>query len=192
MILNLVRMKGKSLRPKLASILTTALISGLLVSIPVPANAAACVPDSTTAGGDRVLTFSTVGNCDWDVPAGVTAVRVLVVGGGSSGGAGQAAVWWPQGGGGGAVVENTNFSITSSTIAVSVGVGGAAINTQGAASTSVNNGGQSRFGTITANGGTAPTNTLAPGGTSGNGNLGGNSTGQYVSGGGGGAGGAGN
>ena len=185
-------MKGKSLRPKIASFLTTALISGLLVSIPVPAVAAACVPDSTTAGGDRVLTFSTVGNCDWDVPAGVTAVRVLVVGGGSSGGAGQAAVWWPQGGGGGAVVENTNFSITSSTIAVSVGVGGAAINTQGAASTSVNNGGQSRFGTITANGGTAPTNTLAPGGTSGNGNLGGNSTGQYVSGGGGGAGGAGN
>ncbi|MCF8552848.1 MAG: InlB B-repeat-containing protein, partial [Candidatus Planktophila sp.] len=185
-------MKGKSLRPKIASFLTTALISGLLVSIPVPAVAAACVPDSTTAGGDRVLTFSTVGNCDWDVPAGVTAVRVLVVGGGSSGGAGQAAVWWPQGGGGGAVVENTNFSITSSTIAVSVGVGGAAINMQGAASTSVNNGGQSRFGTITANGGTAPTNTLAPGGTSGNGNLGGNSTGQYVSGGGGGAGGAGN
>ena len=36
-ILDLVRMKGKSLRPKLASILTSALISGLLVSIPVPA-----------------------------------------------------------------------------------------------------------------------------------------------------------
>ena len=49
MILDLVRMKGKSLRPKLASILTSALISGLLVSIPVPAMAAACVPTSTTA-----------------------------------------------------------------------------------------------------------------------------------------------
>jgi large repetitive protein len=191
-ILDLVRMKGNAARSKIVSILITTVISGLLVSIPVPANAAACIPDSTTAGGDRVLTFSTVGNCDWEVPAGVTSVRVLVVGGGSSGGAGQAAVWWPQGGGGGAVVENTNFSITSSTIAVSVGDGGAAINTQGASSTSVNNGGQSRFGAITANGGTAPNNTLAPGGTSGNGNLGGNSTGQYVSGGGGGAGGAGN
>ena len=142
-----------------------------------------CDPTSTIVGGATVLTFSDSGDCVWEVPTGVTTARVLVVGGGSSGGAGQAAVWWPQGGGGGAVVENSNFSITSSTIAVSVGAGGAEIIKQGAASTSVNNGGQSRFGTVTANGGAAPTNTLAPGGTSGNGNLGGNSTGQYVSGG---------
>ena len=72
MILDLVRMKGKSLRPKLASILTSALISGLLVSIPVPAMAAACVPTSTTAtNGETILTFSTVGGCDWVVPSGV-------------------------------------------------------------------------------------------------------------------------
>jgi uncharacterized repeat protein (TIGR02543 family) len=195
-ILDLVRMKVNAARSKIVSIVIATLISGLLVSIPVAipaqANTPTCDPTSTIVGGATVLTFAEVGSCDWAVPAGVTSVRVLVVGGGSSGGAGQAAVWWPQGGGGGAVVDNSNFSISSSSIAVTVGAGGAAINTQGAASTSVNNGGQSRFGTITANGGTAPTNTLAPGGTSGNGNLGGNSTGQYVSGGGGGAGGAGN
>jgi uncharacterized repeat protein (TIGR02543 family) len=74
---------------------------------------------------------------------------------------------------------------------LSVGAGGEAINTQGTASTSVNNGGQSRFSTITADGGVAPNNTLALGGVSGNGNPGGDTTGQYISGGGGGAGGAG-
>ena len=86
MILNLVRMKGKSLRPKFASILTAALISGLLVSIPVAipaqANTPICQPTSTSAGGDTVLTFQEVGDCEWTVPLGVTAVRVLVVGGG--------------------------------------------------------------------------------------------------------------
>jgi uncharacterized repeat protein (TIGR02543 family) len=187
----LVRTKVVATHPKIATIVSAILLTSFFVSIPVPAFAAECISTSTPVGSDTVVTFDDVGTCEWTVPAGVTSVRVLVVGGGSSGGAGQAAVWWPQGGGGGAVVENSNFSISSSTIAVTVGAGGAVINTQGMASTSVNNGGQSRFGTITANGGIAPTNTLAPGGTSGNGNLGGNSTGQYISGGGGGAGGAG-
>ena len=50
-----------------------------------------------------IATFTTVGNCNWTVPTGVTSVRALVVGGGSSGGGGVAGVWWPQGGGGGAV-----------------------------------------------------------------------------------------
>jgi hypothetical protein len=190
-IFGLVRTKLVAARPKFVSILVTALISGLFVSIPVPAFAAACNPNSIDVGNQTIVSFTDVGSCDWTIPAGVTAVKVLVVGGGSTGGAGVSGAWWPQGGGGGAVVENSNFPISSSTVAVTVGAGGAAINTQGASSTSANNGGQSRFGTITANGGTAPTNTLAPGGTSGNGNLGGNSTGQYISGGGGGAGGAG-
>jgi len=155
--------------------------------------ATVCVPTSTTVSGDTVVTFTTVGSCNWQVPNNVTSVRVLVVGGGSSGGAGQGGVWWPQGGGGGAVEARATFSVTpGAVVAVAVGGGGAAINTQGTASTSVNNGGQSSFATLTANGGTAPINTLAPGGASGNGNPGGASTGQYFSGGGGGAGGAGN
>ena len=59
-----------------------ALISGLLVSIPVPANAAACVPTSTTIGVDTILAFSTVGSCDWTPPANISTFELLVVGAG--------------------------------------------------------------------------------------------------------------
>jgi uncharacterized repeat protein (TIGR02543 family) len=188
----LLRMKVDAARPKIATIVSTILLTSLFVSIPVPAKAAACSPTTTSSNGETILTFASIGNCDWTVPAGVTSVRVLVVGGGSSGGAGVAGVWWPQGGGGGAVVANSTFSvIPSAVVAVSVGAGGAAINTQGATSTSVNNGGQSSFATITANGGSAPNNSLSLGGTSGNGNTGGSTAGGYSSGGGGGAGGVG-
>ena len=186
-------MKVNAARSKIATATSLVLLISLFVSIPVPAQAAACVPTSTTVSGETVLTFSTVGTCEWEVPNGVVNARVLVVGGGSSGGSGQGGLWWPQGGGGGAVVDQSSFAITpGDVLSVIVGAGGAAIGQQGLASTSVNNGGQSRFGTITANGGSAPNNTLAPGGTSGNGNLGGQSGGQYISGGGGGAGGGAN
>lgn len=80
-------------RPKFVSLLATTLISGLLVLIPAPANAAECNPTSTTASnGDFIVTFATVGSCDWTVPVGITTVRALVVGGGSSGGAGKTSV----------------------------------------------------------------------------------------------------
>jgi uncharacterized repeat protein (TIGR02543 family) len=183
-------MKVGAARSKIASIISAILLTSLFVSIPVPASANNCVPTTTTASnGETILTFSTVGNCNWTVPTGVTSVRVLVVGAGSSGSAGQASFWWPQGGAGGAVVENQSFTVTpGAAISIAVGVGGAAV---AAHSNPGNNGGQSSFATITANGGTAPVFSLAPGGTSGNGNPGGASTGQYVSGGGGGAGGAG-
>ena len=71
MILFRLRQKKINARRKLTSALTVALISGLLVSIPAPANAAECIPTSTTVGADTVLTFATVGSCDWTVPAGV-------------------------------------------------------------------------------------------------------------------------
>ena len=193
MIFGVVRRKVNAARAKVATIVSLVVLTSLFVSIPVPAQAAACVPTSTTVSGETVLTFSTVGTCEWEVPNGVVNARVLVVGGGSSGGSGQGGLWWPQGGGGGAVVDQSSFAITpGDVLSVIVGAGGAAIGTQGLASTSVNNGGQSKFATITANGGSAPNNTLAPGGTSGNGNLGGQSGGQYISGGGGGAGGGAN
>ena len=186
-----VRMKGNAARPKIATIISAILLTSLFVSIPVPANAAACNPTSTTVSGDTVLTFKDIGNCEWTVPAGVSSVRALVVGGGSSAGSGQPGLWWIQGGGGGAVLDQSNFSITSSTISVTVGGGGAEIGTHGAASTSVNNGGQSSFGSLSANGGIAASNTQGTGGTSGNGNVGGQSPSDKASGGGGGAGGAG-
>ena len=193
MNLGLVRINVDAARSKIASIISAILLTSLFVSIPVPAQAAECVKSSTTIGGETVLTFTTVGTCEWTVPAGVTSARVLVVGGGSSGGGGVAGVWWPQGGGGGAVVENQSFSVTpGAAISIAVGGGGAAITSQGAASTSVNNGGTSSFASLTANGGSAPNNTLSTGGTSGNGNAGGATGGGYSSGAGGGAGGVGN
>ena len=193
MILDLVRSKVICARSKIVSIVTTTLISGLLVSIPVPANAAACNPTSTTVSGDTVLSFTDVGSCDWEVPSGVVDVRVLVVGGGGSGGAGLAGVRWPQGGGGGAVVHQTNFSTTpGALLPVTVGGGGSALTVQSSASTSVNNGGQSSFATLSAPGGNAPATHSPSGGASGNGNAGGASVGGYSAGSGGGAGGAGN
>ncbi len=153
-----------------------------------------CNPTSTGPfDGETVLTFSTVGNCNWEVPAGVVNVRVLVVGGGGSGGAGLAGVRWPQGGGGGAVVHQTNFSTTpGALLPVTVGGGGSALTVQSSASTSVNNGGQSSFATLSAPGGNAPATHSPSGGASGNGNAGGASVGGYSAGSGGGAGGAGN
>jgi uncharacterized repeat protein (TIGR02543 family) len=193
MFSGLVRTKVVAAHSKIATIVSAILLTSLFVSIPVPASANNCVPTSTTASnGETILTFANVGNCNWTVPSNVTSVRVLVVGGGSSGGAGVAGVWWPQGGAGGAVVENQSFNVSpGAAITVTVGAAGAAINTQGASSTSINNGGQSKFATITANGGTAPNNTQSRGGTSGNGNLGGSTIGGYSSGAGGGAGGVG-
>jgi uncharacterized repeat protein (TIGR02543 family) len=206
-ILDLVRMKGNAARSKIVSIVITTLISGLLVSIPVAipaqANTPACVPISTTAGGDTVLTFKDVGNCEWTVPEGVTAVRLLVVGGGGSGSAGINSVYWPAGGGGGAIVANSSVSVTAGNkVTVTVGTGGAATAaTSGAVG---NNGGSSAFGSTTASGGSTNSNVATSnagriGGTSGNGNVGGSGTssgsscdsGSCGTGGGGGAGGIG-
>jgi uncharacterized repeat protein (TIGR02543 family) len=132
-ILDLVRMKGNAARSKIVSIVITTLISGLLVSIPIPANAAACDPTSTTASnGETILTFSTVGSCDWEVPAGVVSVRVLVVGAGGGGGGGgnanSAEGGGSGGGGGGAgqVTHSISLAVTPGTsTTISVGAGGA-------------------------------------------------------------------
>lgn len=206
-ILDLVRMKGNAARSKIVSLTITTLVSGLLVSIPVAnpalANTPICQPTSTSAGGDIVLTFQEVGDCEWTVPLGITAVRVLVVGGGGSGSAGISDKYWPAGGGGGAVVENNSLSVsTGNQITVSVGAGGAA--TSATSGATGNNGGSSSFGATTASGGSTNSNVATSnagriGGTSGNGNIGGTgtssgsscTTGSCGTGGGGGAGGAG-
>jgi uncharacterized repeat protein (TIGR02543 family) len=162
-ILDLVRMKGKSLRPKLASILTTALISSLLVSVPVPANAAACNPTITTAtNGDKILSFTNVGTCEWTVPAGIQSVWVVAVGGGGASGQGVTNQWWGAGGGGGQVASD-NVSVTAgNTITITVGAGGNA-----------GDGGSSTFGVVSAAGGKAPVNTDRRGGVSGSNQAGG-------------------
>jgi uncharacterized repeat protein (TIGR02543 family) len=202
-ILDLVRMKVDAAQSKIVSIVIATLISGLLVSIPTPAFAAECISTSTAVGSDTVLTFNDVGTCEWTVPAGVTSVRVLVVGGGGSASAGINNIYWPAGGGGGAVVANSSISVTAGNkVTIAVGAGGSA--TAATSGATGNNGGSSSFGATTASGGSTNSNVATAnagriGGTSGNGNIGGTgtssgsscATGSCGTGGGGGAGGAG-
>jgi uncharacterized repeat protein (TIGR02543 family) len=152
-ILGLVRNKCKFLRLNLASILTTALISGLLVSIPVPAHAAMCSPASDeTNNGVTILTFTTVGSCDWTVPSGITQAEVLIVAGG--GGGGDSKIYATGGGGGAGGYFQAELGISGS-IAISVGAGGAGgANSTATTSTSRGTaGGDSSFGTLKVGGG---------------------------------------
>jgi uncharacterized repeat protein (TIGR02543 family) len=158
----LVRTKVVAAHPKIATIISAILLTSVFVSIPVPANAAACVPTSTTIGADTVLTFTSTGNCDWSVPAGVASVWVVAVGGGGAAGAGESNRWWGAGGGGGQVTSQTISVSTGNTVAVSVGAGG-----------TTGDGSASSFGSVNANGGKTPTNATAVGGVSGSGTAGG-------------------
>ena len=83
----------------------------------------------------------------FSVPAGTTAVDVLVVAGGGGGGH-----VWGGGGGAGGVIFMPDFTVTpGGTVTVTVGCGGAAVSTEPG---SIGNTGQdSVFGTLTAKGG---------------------------------------
>jgi uncharacterized repeat protein (TIGR02543 family) len=171
-ILDLVRMKGNAARSKISTIVSAILLTSLFVSIPVPASANNCVPTSTTASnGEIILTFTTVGTCNWTAPAGITSVRVLVVGGGGSGSAGIGSYYWPAGGGGGEVIADSSVTLTpNASVTIEVGAGGAAVTSGPGAD--INNGKQSSFGAMVARGGKTPNNSLtnnagATGGTSG-------------------------
>jgi hypothetical protein len=90
----------------------------------------------------------TTGSGDWTVPAGVTAVEVLVVPGGGSGGSIVSAYAGSGGGGGGEVVKVNGLKVTpGSTIAYSVGGGGAA---PSAGDNAGNDGTLSSFGSVIA------------------------------------------
>jgi uncharacterized repeat protein (TIGR02543 family) len=194
-ILDVVCMKINAARSKIVSTVIATLISGLLVSIPVSipaqANTNVCDPTSTIVDGATVLTFSDSGSCDWTVPAGVTSVRVLVVGGGGAGGGGVSGVYFGAGGGGGEVLDLNSVSVSTS-VSVTVGAGGiksAYSTTYTGANLVLRNGSNSSFGTNTARGGKAATNSTAAGGVSGNGNAGEGAAGGYWGNGGSGAGG---
>lgn len=97
-----------------------ALIASSLTFAPT-ALAAACSPATTTVGNQQVLTFTSTSACTWEVPAGVTGVRVLIVGGGGGGGADNG-----SGGGGGGKTEISSLSVTAgSALTVTAGAGGA-------------------------------------------------------------------
>ena len=117
-----------------------------------------CTPtsDTATVAGYTVLTFSTIGTCNWNAPSGISSIDSLVVVGGGGGGAGA---YTPSntdgagaGGGGGAFSANS-VSIPTS---VSIQVGGGGAGGTASANRNGNNGLQgssSAFGTITAGGG---------------------------------------
>ena len=159
----------------------------------------------SSAGGFRIHRFTSNGT--FTSPHTLNA-EVLVVAGGGGGGSNMGG-----GGGGGGVVYQNNFSVTSGSMAVTVGAGGAGA-PSGASRPRGSNGGNSIFGSITAIGGgggassylnaNAPagnggsggggvgcTNTYAGLGTAGQGFNGSGGSGCYYPGGGGGAGGAG-
>ena len=132
-------------RQFVAATLFSALV--LAPSLSTPANAAECVPATSTPwtgdGTDgstigtayTVLTFSSAGTCTWTVPSGVSSVAAFAVGGGGGGAGGSGShLASPKvansgaagSGGGGAQISTGSGSVTpGSTLTVVVGAGGA-------------------------------------------------------------------
>ena len=80
---------------------------------------------SVDSNNDCVIYFKNVGTTSWDVPAGLSAVDVLVVGGGGGGGGSFDAVG-AGGGGAGGMREWSGLSVAGgSTVSITVGAGGA-------------------------------------------------------------------
>ena len=139
----------------------------------------------TRVNANCVLKF-TSGSNTWTVPNSMTSVRVLVVGGGGGGGQNGGG-----GGGGGQVVSSSSFSVTGgSSLAVTVGAGGASPGPSDWNSTG-GTGGTSVFDSLSAigggGGGTRGSNPSANNGRpgwSGGGGGGYNTTGGVGSGGG--------
>ena len=157
--MNLLRHRKKKIhaRPKAISALVISLISGLLVSIPVPANAAECTPTVSMDGTDTVIKFLTAGICDWTPVAEISTYELLVVGAG--GGAGSSL---GGGGGGGRVISQSNVTI-SQTATITVGAGG--VGGVGSFTANTNHGKTGGKSSIVS----GSANVLALGGTGGNG-----------------------
>jgi uncharacterized repeat protein (TIGR02543 family) len=97
--------------------------------------------DTTTTPGFTILTFTNTTICNWNVPAGVTAADILVVGGGGGAGSG--------GGGAGGFLAESRTGL-SGAIQIVVGSGGAQ---SAGANLRGSNGGTSSFGDRSAGGG---------------------------------------
>jgi len=147
-----------NLRVRRGAVLTTAVLLASLLPQTAVAVDPACVPTSDTATipGYTVLTFSSIGTCNWTAPNGITTLDSLLVVGGGGGGAGiftvDSAAGGGGGGGGGAYLASS-VSIPSS---VTIQVGGGGAGGGFSASRSGNTGARgssSSFGTIIAGGG---------------------------------------
>jgi uncharacterized repeat protein (TIGR01451 family) len=101
--------------------------------------------DRTTVPGETILKYTTTGNSTFAAPAGVTDVRVMVVGGGGGGGADNAG-----GGGAGGLIEEASHAVTpGANVTVTVGKGGTGPTSAGFGG----NGDNSVFDALTAIGG---------------------------------------
>ena len=88
-----------------------------------------CKPVESTFTGDGVpyktLRFTTVGECEWTVPSGVTALDYLVLAGGGAGGANPDGANRGGGGGGaGGLIEDSISGSLSASYQLTVGRGG--------------------------------------------------------------------
>ena len=128
---------------------------------------------TTASNGDCIVSFATAattgGNMafssrTWTIPAGVSAVNVLIVAGGGGGGSSNSLKTGGAGGGGGVVVA-TNYAVTPGTsVTVTTGAGGSGGNCANG-----NRGGNSAFGSLTAIGGGWGSGCSATEGTGGSG-----------------------
>ena len=138
---------------------------------------------SITINAPATQTFTSSGT--FSVPSGTTAVEVLVVAGAGAGGTTYTGPQGGGGGGGGGLVYSPSFTVTpGATLTVTVGNGGspspAGTGGQGGGGGTGGAGGNSVFGTITANGGGGGANADdtggSPGGSGGGGASGGASS----------------
>lgn len=173
-------------RLKYAILVTCAALTiPISITAPPQAVASTCPTGfSLVAGTTDVCErrFTTAGTTSWTVPAGVTAIDVMVVGGGGGGGGGGSSASGGGGGGGGGIVATSGLTVASSTsFTVTVGSGG----TYGSSGDDGQAGGSSSFTsgspalTITASGGSGGTKgsgSNGPGGPSGSGSCSGCAT----------------
>lgn len=140
---------------------------------------AACVPqtDTSSSPGFTILKFTTVGNCNWEVPALASSASVLVVAGGGGGAFGNNA----GGGGAGEVLVTGSATLSAGTVSnissisltpgavITIGIGSGGTSGAPTGSTATDaasywnccqgtsrpggTGGNSSFGTIIAKGG---------------------------------------
>ena len=106
--------------------------------------------------GPQSESFTSTGSSTFNVPSGISSVEVLVVAGGGSGGGANGQTGSDGGGGGGAggLVYASAYPVTpGGSVSVTVGAGGASPNGYG--NTQGQNGADSVFGSLTANGGGA-------------------------------------
>lgn len=142
-----------------------ALFAGLIPNLVVPAVASNCVvtlqnatftASSVPSGLCMVRVSASSGGAQFQVPAGVTSLAVVVIGGGGGGGAGKGNSWGGGGGGGaGQLSVNPQLEVTpGQAVALTVGAGGTGGRSFGNEPiTSGLNGTASIFGTVSVVGG---------------------------------------